>query len=55
MILAKVDATAETASAQAFGIRGYPTIKVFAPGASGPGDAKDYNGPRQAAGIVQYV
>lgn len=55
VVLAKVDATAETASAQQFGIRGYPTIKVFPPGSSSPADAQDYNGPRETAGIVQFA
>lgn len=39
--------------AQKYGVQGYPTIKVFPPGPKrGP---QDYNGPREAAGIVDYA
>jgi protein disulfide-isomerase A6 len=34
-------------------VKGYPTIKVF--GAGPKNKAKDYNGPREASGIVQYA
>jgi protein disulfide-isomerase A6 len=48
--VAKVDATVETSLAQKYGVKGYPTIKVFPPGEKGK--AEDYNGPREASGIV---
>jgi len=48
--LAKVDATEEGELGTRFGVRGYPTIKVFR-----NGEASDYEGPRDAAGIVNYV
>jgi protein disulfide-isomerase A1 len=48
--LAKVDATVEKASAQKFGVSGFPTLKVFR-----SGHASDYNGPREAKGIVRYM
>ena len=52
----KVDATVNTALSQRFGIRGYPTIKIFAPGDNkSDANAEDYQGPREAAGIVQYA
>jgi protein disulfide isomerase len=48
--LAKVDATAETELGTRFGVRGYPTIKIFR-----NGEHTEYEGPRDAAGIVNYV
>jgi protein disulfide isomerase len=48
--LAKVDATVHKDLAQRFGVRGYPTIKVFRKGV-----ARDYKGPRDAAGIASHV
>lgn len=33
-----------------FGVRGYPTLKIFR-----NGEASDYSGPRDAAGIVEYA
>jgi len=48
--LAKVDATIESELASRFGISGYPTLKIFR-----NGEASDYNGPRDAAGIVSYM
>lgn len=49
--VAKVDATVETSLAQRFGVKGYPTIKIF-PAGEKSGKAEDYNGPREAEGIV---
>eukprot|EP01103_Thecamoeba_quadrilineata_P019302 TRINITY_DN7752_c0_g1_i1.p1 TRINITY_DN7752_c0_g1~~TRINITY_DN7752_c0_g1_i1.p1 ORF type:complete len:511 (+),score=154.80 TRINITY_DN7752_c0_g1_i1:41-1534(+) len=48
--LAKVDCTVEKSLGERFGVKGYPTIKIFRHGEPG-----DYNGPRQDAGIVKYV
>ena len=50
--LGALDATANQAKAGLYGIQGYPTIKMFAPGSS---KAIDYNGPREASGIVLYA
>ena len=37
-------------------IQGFPTIKVFPAGQkSGPQDAQEYDGPRDASGIVSYA
>ncbi|KIY97413.1 prolyl 4-hydroxylase, beta polypeptide [Monoraphidium neglectum] len=47
----KVDATVETDLGQQFNVGGYPTIKWFVDGQ----EAQDYNGPRDADGIVQWV
>ncbi|CAG9316576.1 unnamed protein product [Blepharisma stoltei] len=49
--LGKLDATAETKTAQKYGVKGYPTIKIFPPGEKN--NAEDYNGPREAEGIVR--
>lgn len=51
--LGAVDATEHQALASKYGVKGYPTIKVF--GADKKKKAKDYQGPREAAGIVSYV
>jgi len=48
--LAKVDATVESELGQRFEVRGYPTIKIFR-----RGKASEYDGPRDAPGIVKYV
>jgi protein disulfide-isomerase A1 len=51
--LAKVDCTEEQELAQRFGIRGYPTLKLFV---GGNGAApKEFNGERTADGIVSYL
>ncbi|KAF5832480.1 thioredoxin-like protein [Dunaliella salina] len=43
IVLGKLDATKETASAKQHGIKGYPTIKWFV-----DGQATEYGGPRDA-------
>ncbi|XP_075414890.1 protein disulfide-isomerase A4 isoform X2 [Tenrec ecaudatus] len=50
ILLAKVDATAETDLAQRFSVSGYPTLKIFR-----RGKPFDYNGPREKYGIVDYM
>mmetsp|Transcript_27363 Transcript_27363/g.45896 ORF Transcript_27363/g.45896 Transcript_27363/m.45896 type:complete len:439 (+) Transcript_27363:55-1371(+) len=51
--LGAVDATVHKELAGKYGIKGFPTLKVF-PG--GPkGKAKEYQGPREADGIVEYA
>ncbi|VDM39184.1 unnamed protein product [Toxocara canis] len=49
--LAKVDATVETKLATRFGVNGYPTLKFWHESE----DPIDYDGPRDADGIVQWV
>jgi protein disulfide isomerase family A protein 3 len=49
--LAKVDCTAETKTCEKYGVSGYPTLKVFKAGSL----AFDYNGGRDADGIVKYM
>jgi len=48
--LAKVDCTVETGVANRFGVKGYPTLKVFRSGVS-----SEYKGPREAKGIAAYM
>eukprot|EP00759_Apiculatamorpha_spiralis_P035280 PhF_6_TR36156/c1_g1_i2/m.52581/K09580/PDIA1, P4HB; protein disulfide-isomerase A1 len=48
--LVKVDATVESELAGGYGIRGYPTIKVFR-----DGQVTDYEGGRTADAIVQFA
>lgn len=55
MKLAKADATLEENKplAERFGVKGYPTLKIIRNhDASSP---SDYNGPREADGIVNYL
>ncbi|KAJ1399470.1 thioredoxin-like protein [Ochromonadaceae sp. CCMP2298] len=51
--LGAVDATQHAELAQRFGVKGYPTIKMFAGGAKKK--ARNFEGPRQTAGIVEYA
>merc|ERR1719158_1519065 len=48
--IAAVDATADESLGSKYGIRGFPTIKVFGANKRSP---TDYQGPRQADGIVK--
>jgi protein disulfide-isomerase A6 len=50
-----VDATAEEQLAGMYKVQGYPTIKLFPGGSKTYSDAKDYQGGRTAADIVQTV
>jgi len=50
MILAKVDATVESDLASRFGVRGYPTLKIFRNGVP-----SDYNGGRTKDTIISYL
>lgn len=49
--LAKVDCTAEKATCEKYGVTGYPTLKIFRSGEF----SKEYDGPREADGIVKYM
>jgi len=49
--LAKVDCTAEKATCDKFGVGGFPTLKIFRHGEL----SSDYEGPREADGIVKYM
>ncbi|ROT39773.1 disulfide-isomerase [Sodiomyces alkalinus F11] len=49
--LAKVDCTEEADLCQAFGVEGYPTLKVF----RGLDNVTPYSGQRKAAGITSYM
>lgn len=50
--LAKVDCTeAGKDTCSKFGVSGYPTLKIFRNGEM----SQEYNGPREAAGIVKYM
>uniref|UniRef100_A0A0M3J4J6 protein disulfide-isomerase n=1 Tax=Anisakis simplex TaxID=6269 RepID=A0A0M3J4J6_ANISI len=49
--LAKVDCTAETKTCGKYGVSGFPTLKIFRNGVF----AQDYDGPREAEGIVKYM
>jgi protein disulfide-isomerase A1 len=49
--ICKVDATIEKELGNKYGVRGYPTIKLFRNGQ----ESGDYQGPRTKDGIVEYV
>jgi protein disulfide isomerase family A protein 3 len=49
--IAKVDCTAEKATCDRFGVSGFPTLKIFRKGEL----SGDYDGPREADGIVKYM
>ncbi|CAF0794506.1 unnamed protein product [Brachionus calyciflorus] len=49
--LVKVDCTVESKVCGRFGVNGYPTLKIFKNGQV----SADYNGPRDADGIVKYM
>ncbi|XP_077977959.1 protein disulfide-isomerase A4-like [Glandiceps talaboti] len=48
--LGKVDATVETKVAARFGVKGYPTLKIFRKGKD-----YEYSGPREEMGIINYM
>lgn len=48
--LVKIDATVESSLATKHGVNGYPTLKWFV-----GGEPMDYDGPREAAGIVNWI
>eukprot|EP00003_Mantamonas_plastica_P008804 TRINITY_DN1783_c0_g1_i3.p1 TRINITY_DN1783_c0_g1~~TRINITY_DN1783_c0_g1_i3.p1 ORF type:complete len:749 (+),score=264.27 TRINITY_DN1783_c0_g1_i3:113-2359(+) len=50
-----VDCDANPELAQRFGVKGYPTIKLFKHGKENKGNPVDYQGARQAAAISQYA
>ena len=50
--VAKLDATVHNKVASRYGIRGYPTIKIFPPGPKSDSNVQEYDGPRESAGIV---
>ena len=52
-MLGAVDATVEQGLAQKYGVKGYPTIKVFPGGAKSK--AEEYQGGRTAKDIVAYA
>lgn len=49
--LIKVDCTAETKVCGKHGVSGYPTLKIFKGGEM----SADYQGPREADGIIKYM
>ncbi len=53
--VAKLDATVHQQIASRFGVRGYPTIKVFPPGQKTQSSVESYDGPREASGIVSIA
>jgi protein disulfide-isomerase A6 len=54
-VLGWVDATVEKELGAIYGVKGYPTIKVFPGGQQSSSDAVDYQGERKAGSIVMNV
>ena len=54
VVLAKIDASEETNRefATQYEVQGFPTIKIFRNGGKA---VQEYNGPREADGIVTYL
>lgn len=38
-----------------YNVQGYPTLRWFEPGATGPSSSQDYNGGRTASEIVDWI
>ncbi|KAK6334005.1 hypothetical protein TWF696_002516 [Orbilia brochopaga] len=49
------DDDANKPTCQEYGVEGFPTLKSFKPGKSGKPVVQNYQGPRSAKGIVDYV
>lgn len=53
--LGALDATVHRTKAMEYDIKGYPTIKYFAPGKKSSDSAQEYNGGRTASDIVSWA
>ncbi|XP_015591671.1 protein disulfide-isomerase A6 homolog isoform X2 [Cephus cinctus] len=53
--LGAIDATVNTIKASHYGIRGYPTIKYFAPGKKNSDSVLEYDGGRTSSDIVNWA
>lgn len=49
--LIKVDCTVEKTTCDRFGVKGFPTLKIFRNGI----ESQAYDGPREADGIIKYM
>ncbi|VDM52112.1 unnamed protein product [Angiostrongylus costaricensis] len=49
--LIKVDCTVEKTTCDRFGVKGFPTLKIFRNGV----ESQAYDGPREADGIIKYM
>jgi protein disulfide-isomerase A6 len=52
VLIAKVDSTAHSELGSRYGVKGYPTIKYFAPGSDDP---EDYDSGRDKASFVEFI
>lgn len=55
VVIAAVDATENSALASTYGVKGYPTLKFFPKGVSSTGTPEDFEGQRDAAGIIKWI
>ncbi|KAL8585699.1 Protein disulfide-isomerase A6 [Nucella lapillus] len=53
--LCALDATVHSVMSNRYGVRGFPTIKVFPAGKKEASDAEDYEGGRTASDIVRFA
>jgi protein disulfide-isomerase A6 len=51
----KVNCDEEQSTCQKFGVKGYPTIKVFKPESRSASDAEDYNGGRDEKELINQA
>ena len=54
-VFAIIDGTVNRQTARRFSVKGYPTIKTFTPGFGRMKKIENYDGPRDADGIVQHA
>lgn len=53
--LGAMDAPANPATPNVFNVQGYPTLKWFEPGSTGPSSAQEFGGGRTATEIVDWI
>ena len=53
--LGALDATVHQGKAGEYGVKGYPTIKFFAPGKKDRNSAEEYTGGRTSSDIVNWA
>jgi len=50
VVIAKIDASTHTVAAGTYGVKGFPTLKLFSNGV-----AKDYEGERTSLAMIQWI
>eukprot|EP01028_Stygiella_incarcerata_P011031 TRINITY_DN603_c0_g5_i1.p1 TRINITY_DN603_c0_g5~~TRINITY_DN603_c0_g5_i1.p1 ORF type:complete len:414 (+),score=106.83 TRINITY_DN603_c0_g5_i1:118-1359(+) len=55
VMITEVDASAEPAIGQRYGVSGYPTLKLWKSGVDAPEEGLDYQGNRELDSLVEFV